>query len=118
MAETIMLHGDVWRLADLEKSLSECAGHRWMKMQWKRRPALVDKHGKGVTLYVGQGFDEEKTDLVNDGWTHDHCEVCWWTLSENEDPDKGWGYVAEGMWICLECHDKLIGPRQSPASGR
>lgn len=41
---------------------------------WKPRPALIDKAGQ-KWLYTGQKYDPKYIQLIEDGWTHDHCEV-------------------------------------------
>lgn len=38
-------------------------------------------------------------------WTHDHCEFCWATFSD-EDLSKGYTTADRYHWICPECfHD-------------
>jgi hypothetical protein len=29
------------------------------------------------TPYTGQPFDSEEYELVEGGWDHEHCDVCW-----------------------------------------
>ena len=55
-------------------------------LKWKPRAALIDKNGKTSRLYTGQKYDLNFTDLVENGWTQDHCGVCSLTLTgfENE----------------------------------
>ena len=36
-------------------------------MNWKPRPALIDKTGKTSSLYTGQKFDPTYIDLIKDG---------------------------------------------------
>ncbi|WP_394165163.1 hypothetical protein [Neptunomonas phycophila] len=71
------------------------------------RAALVSKCK--TSEYVGQSYRPEYTELVEDGWNHDHCEICWWSLHEADDPESGEGYTVEGRaWLCCEYYEKLI----------
>jgi hypothetical protein len=113
MNETITIHGGEWKLKDLTESIAWCLAQNWHREGWKRSPALIDKNGNKTTQYLGQKFDPEKTDLVPDGWSHDHCQICYWALGESEDPEQGVGYRnTTNAWLCSECFEKLIAPRQ------
>ncbi|GAH08333.1 unnamed protein product, partial [marine sediment metagenome] len=95
----IVIHGGV---ADLEWILgnAECCKDRsWTRKKWKKVPALVSKDGKGLKKYYGQKYDPKYFDLVEDGWDHDHCEICMWPISENEGYDIGY-FDGDSDWIC------------------
>jgi hypothetical protein len=78
---------------------------------WKPTPALIDKSGGSSRQYVGQRFDPKYFNLVQDGWTHDHCEICFTTISNKEGYGDTDGHVAEnGDWICKECYKLFIEP--------
>ena len=113
MTETITIHGSQWKEGDLAESIAWCLAQNWHREVWKRSAALIDKKGQKTTQYIGQTFDPEKTDLVPNGWSHDHCQICFWALGESEAPEHGVGYRNEtNGWLCSECFGKLIGPRQ------
>lgn len=42
-------------------------------------------------------------------WTHDHCEFCWATFSDDTPGDLHCGYVSEenNHWVCDECFEDL-----------
>ncbi len=107
-SDTVVIHGDEWKWIDIEESVSACRKATWHREKWKRIPALVHKKGGSSSQYVGQQFDPAKTDLVQDGWTHDHCEICWWTLHETDNEDEGYGFTDGGSWVCLECYGKFL----------
>jgi hypothetical protein len=67
--DTVLIHGSEWKWTDIEESVAECRKATWHREKWKPTPALVDKKGGSVTLYVGQQCDPSKADLVQDGWT-------------------------------------------------
>jgi hypothetical protein len=75
----------------------------WTFGKWKRTPALNEKNGGSSRQYVGQNYDLKYFDLVQDGWTHDHCEICSKIISDTEDSDTK-GYNLDNDWICEECY--------------
>lgn len=73
---------------------------------WKSKTALVDKKGGTIRLYSGKEFDENYFDLVENGWTHDHCEIC---AQDIRDGDEA--YENEELdWVCPICYHYLIKP--------
>jgi hypothetical protein len=50
---------------------------------------------------VGAGF------VVTNGWDHEHCALCWKTISEFEN-EEHFGYNHDSNWVCQECFDKYI----------
>lgn len=82
----------------------------WTLEKWKPTPALIDKNGKTSRQYVGQNYDPKYIDLVSDGWTHDHCEICTKTISDRDDIED-WatqGYQVDNRWICEECFNLFM----------
>jgi hypothetical protein len=43
-------------------------------------------------------------------WDHEHCYLCWKTISENGDHDRE-GYFDGHNWLCCECYLLYIAPR-------
>ena len=94
----------------------ECATElrqtEWEFKKYKARQALKDINGGGIRPYVGQNYDPTKMELVKDGWTHDHCEICFATIAEGET-DKEFeidGFNSELDWICNNCYSTFIEP--------
>ena len=79
----------------------------WVFKKWKRTPALKDKSGGVSRQYVGQSYNPKYIDLVEDGWTHDHCEICTKTISDTNQYDTQ-GYNLDNDWICEECYHFFI----------
>ena len=83
----------------------------WTYKIWKPTPALIDKSGGSSSQYMGQNFDPKYFDLVEDGWTHDHCEICFQTISNKEGYGDMDGYEANnGDWVCKDCYSLFIKP--------
>jgi hypothetical protein len=107
--QTAIIHGDTWKLADIADQITACRTHTWRREHWQRRPALIHRVGGTVSLYHGQTFDPTKIDLVPDGWSHDHCAICWWTLGDSGTDEDCIGYTDErGDWVCTECYDLFL----------
>jgi hypothetical protein len=106
-ASTVLIHGSEWKLADIEESVADCRGREWKLQRWVRRDALVQRTGT-TSLYISQKFDSAFYDLVRGGWSHDHCEICWWELSESDDEAHSLGYTDGRHWICSECYQRFI----------
>ena len=113
-ADTVIIHGDPWKRADIADAVVACRGAEWTRQRWHPRPALVHRSGGGMSLYGGQRYDSAKVDLVPDGWTHDHCEVCWWELFESDDATHGIGYTDGRTWLCTECYERFVSPEVVP----
>ena len=82
---------------------------KWVHKDWKPTPALIDKSGGSSRQYVGQRFDPKYFDLVENGWTHDHCEICSQTISDKIGYGDADVYEGEnGDWVCNECYHLFI----------
>ncbi|MBS0645356.1 MAG: hypothetical protein JSR97_02030 [Verrucomicrobia bacterium] len=73
----------------IREMYAELRYNNFIFKKWFPRPALIDKNGKTSWLYKGQNFDPKLIELVQDGWTHDHCQICSTTISnvDNESDD-------------------------------
>ncbi len=107
MSGHVIIHGDKWKIDDINESVEWAREQKWHKQKWLTRKALVSK--RCISDYKGQKFNSKYTELVENGWSHDHCEICWWTLCESDIPDEGEGYTTDGhRWICTECYNQFI----------
>ena len=76
---------------------------------WKHKAALVEKVSGTKWLYVGQKFDSKYIELVEDGWTHDHCEFCFKTITaSNNESDKSYFNPNDEVWICKNCFETFL----------
>ena len=117
ITQSVTLHGDPWLLSDIAEDVAWIAQRSWQLEKWLCGPALIHKKGGTVSYYRGQKFDPNKINLVQEGWSHDHCLICNWTLHETNDNDSGVGFTdANGGWLCQECYTKLIKPKMENKS--
>lgn len=97
----------LWAPWQLE--IAQSNPEQWRKEYFKASDMLAFKNKDGSTIgrkmadgeAIGDGF------IVPKGWEHEHCSLCWKTISELE-PDEHSGYVSNSDWLCQECHDKYI----------
>lgn len=75
----------------------------WTSYNWKPQKALIDKKSKNVHLFTGQKFDPESFELAKDGWTHDHCDICFQDIRESD-----LCAISEGNIICNNCFIDFI----------
>ncbi len=111
--QTVLLHGELWHIADIVDEVEECRALTWVQQQWHSQSALVEPGGV-ITQHIGQAYDPQTATLVTDAWEHDHCRVCWWKLHETDDPEHGIGYTDGQDWLCTECYTKLVAPEAAP----
>lgn len=103
----VVIHGDEWKRADIQEAVTYCRHQTWHEASWTRRDALVERSGT-IREYIGQAYDPTKFKLVRRGWSHDHCEICWWRLCEEEGEQHSVGYTDGRDWICSECYHQFI----------
>lgn len=113
---TVLIHGNPWKHADIAEQVAACRTHTWHRERWQRRPALVHRVGGTRSRYHGQTFDATKIDLVPDGWSHDHCAICWWTLHDSGSDDERIGYSDQrGDWVCTVCYELFLSTKSNAA---
>lgn len=91
-----------------ETDLSYLKSLIWEYKDWKPSPALVDKNGFASNQYVGQKYDPNSLTVDKEGWTHDHCEVCWTRLCINKEECETSGYNSANQWLCNSCYNRFI----------
>lgn len=83
--ETVIIHGDKWKLVDIIDEIEFCRKQNWVSRVWTSSMA----YGKTVT--------------------HDHCSICWWTLGNSNKVEENTGYFnGKRLWLCSECYEKFI----------
>ncbi len=82
----------------------------WTFRKWIASPALKDKSvGGGTRLFTGQNYDNRFFEYIEDGWTHDHCEICQSYLTESDDITEQYGYTDNNhTWLCYTCYRNFL----------
>jgi hypothetical protein len=100
--------GDI-EIEHIREIYYDLKGTTFQDMKWKPRPALVDKNGKTTQLYTGQKFDPNYTELVEDGWTNDDCQICFVSIGEHENQyTKSECYFNGYDWVCKSCFETIF----------
>jgi hypothetical protein len=101
-------NGDVG-IDHIREMYEDLKGSDFQYMDWKPRPALVERNRGTSWLYIGQKFDSKYIDLVQDGWTHDHCQICAVTINENKNEHTVTvGYFDGYDWVCKSCYENIL----------
>jgi hypothetical protein len=100
---------DWWTDSQIE--LVKNSSRIWEKKRFKVVPGFwILKDGAKVLGKLSQHEHlPEGAILDNTAWDHEHCELCWMTISEHAGHQQE-GYTDGKEWLCVECHDKYITP--------
>lgn len=47
--------------------------------------------------------------VIKGGWDHEHCDICWGTISPQTDPVAM--FSDPDHWICQKCYENFVLPR-------
>src|SRR5690606_8902804 len=101
--KVISASGREFNLKLLEEDLDWAVKLIWTESLGELMDVLVDMNGRSTRLYIGQTFDEKKIELVKNGWTHDHCDIC-----SNDIRAKDSCAISDNQIICKNCYDDFI----------
>ncbi len=54
-------------------------------------------------------YNDGRKEEIPGGWDHEHCEICWATISQKES--HNYMQSSQGDIICLECFEKYVKTR-------
>src|SRR5690606_14573242 len=91
-------------------ALVEDRSRVWHRKPFEPSPA-VEHCVAGVRVLGPASADSPGANVVADGWDHEHCELCWAKISlmAGDAPE---GYADGKTWICAECYDRFVHPRE------
>ncbi|MBN1788026.1 MAG: hypothetical protein JW806_06485 [Sedimentisphaerales bacterium] len=86
----------------------------WTKIDFKTQDCYGqrdEKTGK-ITVMSAPGFVPPKDDkswvLVENGWDHEHCGICWETICDKGCHDQVCYINSNNVYICESCYEKYI----------
>tara|TARA_R110002050_G_scaffold24289_1_gene65033 strand:- start:477 stop:881 length:405 start_codon:yes stop_codon:yes gene_type:complete len=87
---------------------------KWEFKKYKAGQALKDKNSGSTRPYIGQNYDPTKMEIINDGWTHAHCEICFAKIADGETEEESEidGFHSDLDWICNNCYSTFIEPTE------
>jgi hypothetical protein len=57
---------------------------------------------------TSDGGDTSGAEVVEAGWDHEHCTICWETLGPGGQAD---GFVSKRTWVCERCYVDFVEQR-------
>ncbi|MDP4151662.1 MAG: hypothetical protein Q8927_19220 [Bacteroidota bacterium] len=103
---------DWW--TEWQTELAQDKSRVWIKTKFQKRAGYwVNVEGG---RFLGRVEDNEPlppdAGLELNAWDHEHCELCFQKISEYPG-DQAEGYFNGSHWICVECFNKYIVPREN-----
>lgn len=82
---------------------------QWQRARFEPENAVRSNRNGAIYLKKVDAFEPVEGEIVERGWDHEHCAICWETLGPGGQPE---GYVSEGAtWVCERCYDAFVQPR-------
>jgi len=90
--------------------------HKFTLLPWHPSPALLPRSNKGASSkFHGQAYDQAEYELVEDGWSHDHCPFCWVTIEDREYEGAVTTAFTDGYnWVCPPCFARYLEDKLDP----
>jgi len=87
----------------------------WRKETFTGCDAVVERTKPTLILSRATQADRDRgAEIRPGGWDHEHCEVCFATIS-GQEPGGCVAYTDGTDWLCVRCYDRFIasglGPR-------
>ena len=81
----------------------------WQQKEFVSSDMLAFRNQDGSTWSrkLIDGEDTGNGFIVPGDWGHEHCVICWKTISEAPQ-NEHIGYVNKSDWLCQECYEKYI----------
>jgi hypothetical protein len=74
------------------------ASRKWKRVKFKPRDGIMH-------------YNDGRVEEIKGGWDHEHCKICWQTISAFED-EENFGYVDQAdIWLCQSCYKKYKIPK-------
>jgi len=97
----------LWSKDQLE--IAQSSSERWHKEQFKEQDMVTFSSDDGSVIGRKVEQDDEigNGTIVPGGWDHEHCELCYKTISAIEGYDSI-AYTDKKNWVCEQCYEKYI----------
>ena len=99
---------DYWDAEIIEEYLET----PWEKEVWEPSDMIISRD-KERGLILGRKATPSdvagQAEIIVNGWDHEHCKICGWKISNNDDPLIGVGFRCKDNWLCVKCHHSLFG---------
>src|ERR1700735_1173414 len=96
------------------KEFADVSDRAFVQRTFASRAALVAKKPinahKMCADYYGQAYDESEFDLVQRMWDHEHCGICWITIT---DGFTYWENADRIKILCDACYEAFTNTRRN-----
>jgi hypothetical protein len=108
----IAIHGILRNSQYIREAVQRCRMYNWhwRKRNFTKTDIVIEKKIGKVSFDLTLAADSANFDLVQSGWTKDHCVICRWELFESKheaDVAHTAGYTNGRDWLCAECYEKF-----------
>jgi len=94
--------------SDDQLKLAQDNSRPWQKQKFISQDAVkLERDGLTVFRQVRAGETINEGTLIVGGWEHEHCYLCWTTISQREDHENK-GYSDGEEWICQNCYETYL----------
>jgi hypothetical protein len=84
---------------------------RWWHLKTFEPSAASEHFIEGVRVLGKTSGSAAASNVIEGGWDHEHCELCWTTISPFPG-DSPTGYTDGDRWLCAPCYTQYIQPRE------
>jgi hypothetical protein len=104
-----------WRTPKQAELVEDRARH-WQAQVFRPSDAVAFPQEGGTVTRQKRPDESPIADgqVVPDGWDHEHCALCWQTISLLTG-DQARGYCDGRDWLCTDCYEHYILPRLAEA---
>jgi len=90
-------------------AIAQDLSREWQKVTFVPSDAveIVTDDSRIMLRELEEGEDPVHGRLVEGGWDHEHCALCWRTISAREEDDNT-GYRNGRNWLCSFCYQRFI----------
>lgn len=93
-----------------QRALVEDRSRKWRRQRFQPSDAVEYRlDGKRIDTRARADAPAGGT-LVPDAWDHEHCALCWGTISPHTG-DGHEGYTDGADWLCVECFARYVAPQ-------
>ncbi len=97
----------IWWSAD-QLELAQDSSRRWQRQKFVPQDAVkLQIEGRTVFRRVRVEENVNEETLIAGGWEHEHCCLCWKTISLREGHENE-GYTDGEEWLCKDCYEKYL----------
>jgi hypothetical protein len=78
----------------------------WEKTDFHASDAVRVDIGNGMSMIRPIDNTEKEASLIENGWDHEHCELCWEKIGYGGQA-SGF-YSSEKNWVCENCYENYV----------